>query len=105
MNVSARDGIIGVTGITASTSLETERLGDRATLTLLAGVPASAIRILVRFKKGDDLWELTADTTAGTAIDLAVPNGETDRFPDEKLAGCSSPSSTPTNTLSTPAAG
>ena len=39
----------------------------------------------VRFKKGDDVWELTADTTTGTAITLAVPNGESDRFPDQRI--------------------
>ena len=85
VNVSERDGIIGVTGITGSTSFETNRVGDGATLTLIDGVPASAARIQVRFKKGDDVWELTADTTTGTAIDLAVPNGETDRFPDQNI--------------------
>lgn len=85
VNVSERDGVIGVTGITGSTSFETTRVGDGATLTLIDGVPASAARIQVRFKKGDDVWELTADTTTGTAINLAVPNGETDRFPDQNI--------------------
>lgn len=85
VNVSERDGIIGVTGITGSTSFEINRVGDGATLTLIDGVPESASRIQVRFKKGDDVWELTADTIAGTAINLAVPNGETDRFPDQNI--------------------
>lgn len=85
VKVGERDGIIGVTGIAGSTSFETNRVGDGATLTLIDGVPASATRVQVRFKKGDDVWELTADTTTGTAIDLTVPNGETDRFPDEKI--------------------
>ncbi len=39
----------------------------------------------MRFKKGDDVWELTADTTLGAAITLAVPGGEADRFPDEPI--------------------
>lgn len=85
VNVSERDGIIGVTGITGSTGFETNRVGGGATLTLIDGVPASATRIQVRFKKGDDVWELTADTTTGKAINLAVPNGETDRFPDQNI--------------------
>ncbi len=85
VNVSERDGIIGVTGIKGSTRFETNRVGDGATLTLIDGVPASATRIQVRFKKGDDVWELTADTTTGTAINLAVPNGETDRFLDQNI--------------------
>jgi hypothetical protein len=85
VNVSERDGIIGVTGIKGITRFETNRVGDGATLTLIDGVPASATRIQVRFKKGDDVWELTADTTTGKAIDLAVPNGETDRFPDQNI--------------------
>jgi hypothetical protein len=85
VNVSERDGIIGVTGIKGITRFETNRVGDGATLTLIDGVPASATRIQVRFKKGDDVWELTADTTTGTAINLAVPNGETDRFLDQNI--------------------
>ena len=85
VNISERDGIIGVTGITGSTSFETNRLGNGATLTLIDGVPASATRVQVRFKKGDDVWELAADTTTGKAINLAVPNGETDRFPDQNI--------------------
>jgi hypothetical protein len=47
--------------------------------------PASATRTRVRLKKGDDVWELTADTTTGTAINLAVLNGESDRFRDQKI--------------------
>lgn len=85
VKVGERDGIIGVTGIGGSTSFETNRVGDGATLTLIDGVPVSATRVQVRFKKGDDVWELTADTTTGTAIDLTVPNGETDRSPDKKI--------------------
>ena len=85
VNVDERDGIIGVTVVTGSTSFETNRIGDQATLTLIDGVPASATRVQVRFKKGDDVWELTADPTMGTAITLAVPNGETDRFPDQTI--------------------
>lgn len=85
VNVSERDGVIGVTSITGSTSFETNSVDNQVTLTLVDGVPASATRFQVRFKKGDDVWELTADTTTGTAITLAVPNGETDRFPGQKV--------------------
>ncbi len=85
VNVSERDGIIGVTAITGSTSFETNVVDGQVTLTLVDGVPASATRFQVRFKKGDDVWELTADTTTGKAINLAVPNGETDRFPDQNI--------------------
>lgn len=85
VNVSERDGVIGVTGITGSTSFETSSVDDQVTLTLVDGVPASATRFQVRFKKGDDVWELTADTTTATAITLAVPSGDTDRFPGEKV--------------------
>lgn len=85
VNIGERDGIIDVTGITGSTSFETNRDGDQATLTLIDGVPASATRVQVRFQKGDDVWELTADPTTGSAIALAVPNGEADRFPDQSI--------------------
>jgi len=83
--VAERDGTTGVTSITGSTRFETNRTGDQTTLTFIDGVPAKATRIQVRFKKGDDVWELTADTTLGTAITLAVPSGETDRFPDQPI--------------------
>jgi hypothetical protein len=36
-------------------------------------------------QEGNDVWELTADTITGTAINLAVPNGETDGFPDQNI--------------------
>jgi len=85
VNIGERDGIIGVTGITGSTSFETNRDGDQVSLTLIDGVPASATRIQVRFKKGDDVWELTADATTGSDIALVVPNGEADRFPDQSI--------------------
>ncbi len=85
VNLDERDGIIGVTGITGSTTFETNRTGDQATLTLIDGVPASATRVQVRFKKGDDVWELTADPTMGAAITLAVPSGETDHFSDQTI--------------------
>lgn len=85
VNIDERDGIIGVTGITGSTSFETNRVGDQLSLTLIDGIPASATRIAVRFKKGDDVWELTADPTTGSNIPLAVPNGEADRFPDQSI--------------------
>ena len=54
-------------------------------LTLIDGLPASATRVQVHFKQGNDVWELTADPTMGTAITLAVPNGEADRFPDQSI--------------------
>jgi hypothetical protein len=85
VNIVERDGIVGVTGIRGSTSFETNHVGDQASLTLIDGIPASATRVQVRFKKGDDVWELTADPTLGTAIELAVPNGETDHFPDQAI--------------------
>lgn len=85
VNVSEHDGIIGVTGIAGSTSFETDRVDDQVILTLVDGIPASATRFQVRFKKGDDVWELTADTTTGTAIELAVPDRETDRFPGQQV--------------------
>jgi hypothetical protein len=85
VNIGERDGIIEVTGITGSTSFETNRVGDQATLTLIDGVPALATRVQVRFKKGDDVWELAADPTTGSAIALVVPNGEADHFPDQSI--------------------
>ncbi len=85
MSIVERDGIIGVTGITGSTRFATNRVGDQVNLTLIDGLPASAARVQVRFKKGNDVWELTADATTGTAITLAIPSGEADRFPDQPI--------------------
>lgn len=58
VHLGERDGITGITG---STSFDTNRVGDQATLTLIDGIPASATRVQARFKKGDDVWEQTAD--------------------------------------------
>ena len=85
VTVSQSAGIIGVTGIKGSTNFETDSTGDVPSLTVLDGLPSSAVSVQIRFKKGDDVWFLSADPTVGNVIPLAVPDAETDRFADEPV--------------------
>ena len=85
VTVSQSAGIIGVTGIKGSTNFETASTGDVPSLTVLDGLPSSAVSVQIRFKKGDDVWFLSADPTVGNVIPLAVPDAETDRFADEPV--------------------
>jgi len=85
VTIAQRDGVAGVTAIAASTTFKVTNTGAAPSLQLLSGVPASTARVAVRFKKGDDVWELTADPTLGTAIALTVPGGETDKFASDPV--------------------
>lgn len=85
VTIAQRDGVAGVTAIAGSTTFKVTNTGAAPTLQLLSGVPASTARVAVRFKKGDDVWELTADPTVGTDIALTVPGGETDKFASDPV--------------------
>ena len=85
VTIAQRDGVAGVTAIAGSTTFKVTNTGAAPSLQLLSGVPASTARVAVRFKKGDDVWELTADPTLGTAIALTVPGGETDKFASDPV--------------------
>ena len=80
--VEERAGAVGVTEIAGLTAIEVERGSIAPMLRLVDGVPSGARIASVRFKKGDDVWELEADPRAGEAIELRVPTGEVDRFPE-----------------------
>lgn len=80
-----RDNAVSVTAITGSTDFETSTVEGTATLTFREALPSDTAQVQVRFKKGDDVWELTADAAADTPIPLTVPRGETDRFPGEPV--------------------
>jgi len=85
VTISETVDVIGVTRIEGTTSFEVTTTGGTPSLRLLDGVPSSAQRVQVRFKKGDDVWELSADPTLGTDIPLIVPGGEADNFPSEPV--------------------
>jgi hypothetical protein len=85
VTIAERDGVVGATAITGSTTFKVTNTGATPTLQVLDGVPASTVRVAVRFKKGDDVWELTADPTVGTDIALTVPGGETDKFASDPV--------------------
>ena len=85
VTVSETDGVIGVTRIDGATSFKVSATAATPSLRLLDGVPSSAERVQVRFKKGDDVWELSADPKLGTDIPLTVPSGETDNFSNEPI--------------------
>lgn len=79
------DNAVAVTAITGLRSFETNVVDGVATLTFLGDLPPNSARTQVRFKKGDDVWELSAGSVSGSPIALSVPAGETDRFPDEPV--------------------
>lgn len=83
--VRAGDDVVGVTGIDSGILIEVDSTDATPTVRLLGGIPESATTMSIRFKKGDDVWFLGSEPTAGADIALAVPNGETDRFPDQSV--------------------
>jgi len=85
VTISETNDVIGVTRIDGGTSFEITTTEATPSLRLLDGVPTSAQRVQVRFKKGDDVWELSADPTPGADIALIVPGGETDNFATEPV--------------------
>lgn len=85
VRISESDDAVEVTAITGSTDFETNVVDALPTLTFREALPPGTARVQVRFKKGDDVWELTANATPGVPIDLSVPAGETDRFPDQPV--------------------
>ena len=85
VTISETDDVIGVTRIDGATTFEVTTTAPTPSLRLLDGVPSSAQRVQVRFKKGDDVWELSADPKLGTDIPLTVPSGETDNFSNDPI--------------------
>lgn len=85
VTIGSTDDAVGVTSINGNLSVEITNTGLVPTVRLLDGVPDSASSLKVRFKKGDDVWELSSQPTTAIDISLAVPNGETDRFPDQPV--------------------
>jgi hypothetical protein len=82
VDVSARNGAVGVTGIhTMKTTFDIDTSAQVPVLTMTLNHAPSAVRAQVRFKKGADIWELSANATDGTQVPLAVPAGKNDRYP------------------------
>jgi hypothetical protein len=79
--VADRDGTTGAVAIEGNTQFET----GSADLRITSTIPADADRVQVRFKKGEDVWELTVAPTDTASIALEVPDGETDRFPSKTV--------------------
>lgn len=85
VTIGSTDDAVGVTSINGNLSVKITDTGLVPTVRLLDGIPGSASSLKVRFKKGDDVWELSSEPTIAIDISLAVPNGETDRFPDQPV--------------------
>ncbi len=81
VTVAERDGTAGAVAIEGSTQFET----GSTDLRLTSSIPDDAARLQVRFKKGEDVWELTVAPTDTASIALEVPDGETDRFPSDPV--------------------
>lgn len=80
VEIASESDVIGVTGVRGVTSFPVTASGGGAILHLDA-LPTGAETVSVRFRKGDDVWELAA-TANDQGIPLAVPSAETDRYPD-----------------------
>ncbi len=74
--------VIGVTGLDGSVAFEVIAVADDLVLQLLSEVPAEVADMSVRFRKGDDVWELSVDPSDPKPIALTVPDSEIDRFPE-----------------------
>lgn len=81
VDVGNAEGVVGVTGVRGATSFEVVTAGEAPALRLAGALPADADRLSVRFRKGDDVWELSL-AAGETMVALEVPSGEVDRFPD-----------------------
>lgn len=82
VETAAEDGVIGVIAVRGMTSFDVATSG-RDQVLHLQGLPAEAVNVSVRFRKGDDVWELAATADDGDVL-LAVPSTETDRFSDAR---------------------
>lgn len=76
------DEVVGVTRIQGSVEFEVTTVAGAPALQLLGVLPDEVASISVRFRKGDDVWELAVDPSNDPSILMAVPPFETDRFPD-----------------------
>lgn len=83
--VAERGDVAGVTAIVGATTVVASTNDGVPTVQLVEGVPESATEASVRFKKGEDVWELSADPFSTLPIELIVPEGEPDRFPGEPV--------------------
>lgn len=74
--------VIGVTSIIGSVPFEVVAAQNQFVLRLNSEVPSQVVEMSIRFRKGEDVWELSVDKSAGWSAALIVPAGEADRFPD-----------------------
>ena len=80
VETASQNDIIGVTRVRGVTFFSVTA-NDGGAILHLDALPAEAVTVSVRFRKGEDVWELAA-TANDQEIPLVVPAGETDRFPD-----------------------
>jgi hypothetical protein len=83
VGVSEHDGVIGVTNISSGVDAVASVSDGVTSLRLRGGLPAATAQVQVRFKKGEDVWELSAEPTIGKDIALTVP--EADHYPDQPV--------------------
>ncbi len=83
VTVAQLDTVVGVTGMQGAAQFLIGEASKSPTLTLTGGIPSAASNVSVRFKKGDNVWELSVQPEAGTPIELKVP--EVDGFPDANI--------------------
>ena len=81
VDTAFEDDVIGVIAVRGATSFDVVTSGSEPVLQLADALPPEAASVSVRFRKGEDVWELSVATN-DRQIALVVPALETDRFPD-----------------------
>lgn len=81
VETAARENVVGITAVHGVTPFDVAASGETPVLRLLGPAPLGAERVTIRFRKGEDVWEVSASND-NSEIDLTVPPAEMDRYPD-----------------------
>lgn len=81
VDTAFEDDVIGVIAVRGVSSFDVVTSGSETVLQLADALPPEAALVSVRFRKGEDVWELSVATN-DRQIALVVPALETDRFLD-----------------------
>lgn len=79
VDVVERENVVGVTAVTGLSGFDVHE-GDEGVpvLEFGEGIPRTAATAVVRFRKGQDVWEIREPTSDGLAVPLEVPDEEVD---------------------------
>ncbi|HVR78847.1 MAG TPA: hypothetical protein VMS99_10680 [Acidimicrobiia bacterium] len=81
VDIASEDDVVGITEVRGATSFDVVTREDAPAMLLLDVLPQEAASLTVKFRKGEDVWELSVSADE-PQIALAVPPSETDPFSD-----------------------